>query len=314
MMETIILQPSALSTAPKPTTLILGFFDGVHLGHQMVIAEGLNIAREHHENLAVLSFDRHPSQLFQPDKPNFYLTNNEQKATLFKQLGVEYFYIVPFTREFASLSPSEFVENYVVKLGAKHIIVGFDYCFGYQAKGNVDTLKTLSQGRFEVHCIDKIECRTEKISSTAIRQALQQGDVAKVNRLLGRAYETTGVVVHGDARGRTIGFPTANIKWDKGQFLPMESVYVVEMLVKGEWLKGMASIGRNITFEKNRDITVEVNLFDFNDDIYDEQVTIRWWKRLRKELKFNHVDALVRQLQQDKYHSVQFFEEKANEK
>lgn len=288
-------------------TLVLGFFDGVHLGHQLVIATGKKIAKTHQEPLAVMSFNQSPSQFFNPLKEQVNLTSLSQKIAQFEQLGVDIFYIVSFTQEFANLSPNQFIDNYLVPLQAKHIVAGFDYRFGKQASGDVFTLKALEKGRFTVTRIESVELEKNKISSTMIRQALIAGNLQQANKLLGREYQTDGIVIHGDSRGRQIGFPTANIEWHKDQLLPMEGVYAVKIKIAQQWYQGMASIGRNITFEKNRPISIEVHIFDFNEMIYGQHVSIKWFKRLRKEIKFNQIDGLVRQLNQDKYDVKQFF-------
>ncbi|MBF0779727.1 MULTISPECIES: riboflavin biosynthesis protein RibF [unclassified Granulicatella] len=288
-------------------TLVLGYFDGVHLGHQFVIANGRKIANTHSELLAVMSFDQSPRQFFNPDSIGYSLTTRQQKIKQLEKLGVDIFYIVSFTQEFSRLSPNQFIDQYLVPLCAKHIVTGFDYRFGKHASGDIYTLKALEKGRFKVSEIDSVELNHEKISSTVIRHALLAGDLPKANQLLGRAYQIDGIVIHGDARGRTIGFPTANIEWNKEQLLLMEGVYAVQIKVHQKWYQGMASIGRNITFEKNRHVSIEVNIFEFNEMIYGQNVSIKWYKRLRKEIKFNHIEGLIRQLNQDKYEVKQFF-------
>ncbi|WP_240332478.1 riboflavin biosynthesis protein RibF [Granulicatella sp. zg-ZJ] len=287
--------------------LVLGFFDGVHLGHQKVIETGRDIAREKGYKLAVLSFNQHPSVIFTKQK-EVYLTSVEEKAVLLQQMGVDIFYLVSFTEAFASIEPHQFIQDYVINLNTKYVVAGFDYRYGKSANGTIETLAEHSQGTFDVIIVEQQTQDYEKVSSTAIRQALSTGNIEKANALLGRVYATSGYVIHGDARGRQIGFPTANIKVDEKQYRLAEGVYIVRIKVKDVWYKGMASIGRNITFEQNRVVSVEVHVLDFSEDIYDEEVTIEWLKYVREEIKFHSVKSLIAELRMDEISAREYFE------
>lgn len=301
--------PMIAEQLDKPLTLVLGFFDGVHLGHQKVIETGRKdaLAKDHY--LAVMSFNQHPSVVFTKNKNMMYLTDEKHKIKMLESIGVDIFYIVSFTSKFASLSPQQFVDDYIIKLGAKTVVTGFDYHFGRKAAGDVEMLKTLGDNIFDTICVEKLTQADRKISSTDIRSFLMDGNVEAAADFLGRAYVNSGVVVHGDARGRTIGFPTANIEVSSTQILPKESIYVVEICVNHIWYRGMASIGRNVSFEENRPVSVEVHIFDFHDDIYGEHVTVRWLKKLRSEIKFDTIDALIAQLEDDEKNSRAYFNE-----
>lgn len=301
--------PMITEKLDKPVTLVLGFFDGVHLGHQKVIEIGKKDAVEKDHYLAVMSFNQHPSVVFTKNKNMTYLTDQKHKIQVLASLGVDVFYIVSFTSKFANLSPKQFVEDYIIKLGAKTVVAGFDYHFGKQAAGDVTTLEKMGENHFETICVDKLTLLDQKISSTEIRAFLADGDVESATKFLGRPYINSGVIVHGDARGRTIGYPTANIEVISTQVLPKESIYVVEICVNDTWYKGMASIGRNVSFEANRPVSVEVHIFDFNDDIYGEHVTVRWLKKLRSEIKFDTIEALIDQLKDDEKKSRAYFNE-----
>lgn len=290
----------------KPIVLTLGFFDGVHLGHQKVIQKAKEIANQKGLALAVMSFNQHPSVVFKKSDDVSYLTLREEKIKQLELLGVDVFYIVTFTSQFSKLTPEQFEQLYIHKLNACVVVAGFDYRYGVKASGCLQHFKQ-KQTDVEVVIVEKEDFDSEKISSTRIRQALVTGDVALANQLLGRPYMTPGHVVHGDARGRTIGYPTANVKVDNKQLLLSIGVYVVRLYVLGKWYEGMASIGRNITFEDNRPITVEVNIFNFSDDIYGEKVKIEWLHYLRGELKFDGIDGLVAQLHEDKQNSLDYF-------
>ncbi len=289
--------------------LVLGFFDGVHRGHQEVIKRGREEADKRGLKLAVMTFNQHPSIVFQKVAPESikYLTTVEQKEAHMAKLGVDYLYIVEFTSAFANLSPQAFVDQYIVDLHAKVAIAGFDYTYGLRDVATMDKLPQFAQNRFEIISVaEQVEEKT-KISSTRIRQAMDQGDVDEVNSLLGYTYETKGIVVHGDARGRTLGFPTANIQVADHVRLPKVGIYAVQIKVGTNWYYGMASIGYNVTFGAGRGMTVEVFILDFKQDIYGEQVTVKWHHYLRSEVKFSGVEALVTQLQQDQKNTETYF-------
>lgn len=290
--------------------LALGFFDGVHRGHQEVIRTAKTIANEKGLKLAVMTFNHHPAVVFQ--KVNYkkmkYITTIEQKEEKMRQLGVDYLYIIEFTSSFASLSPQDFVDEYMVGLHAKVVVAGFDYTYGKKDIANMSILPTYAKGRFEVVEVEKLSEHDEKVSSTAIRECMKIGDMYAAKKLLGYAYETTGIVVHGDKRGRLLGYPTANIKVPTYSLLPTGGVYVVKIKVANKWYMGMAQIGYNITFESNRPMTIEVNILDFSDDIYGEQVSVEWLHFLRGEQKFDNVDGLIAQLKQDEQNTRDYFD------
>ncbi|MGY0401305.1 riboflavin biosynthesis protein RibF [Carnobacterium jeotgali] len=292
--------------------LALGFFDGVHRGHQEVIGRAKNIADKNNLKLAVMTFNQHPSIVFKkldPDQHK-YLSTVSRKEELMDKIGVDYLYEVDFTSAFASLSPQDFVEQYIINLHAKTVVAGFDYTFGKKEVASMEHLPMYANNRFDIVVVEKQTLKEKKISSTRIRLALEIGDMAVANKLLGYTYATPGRVVHGDARGRLLGFPTANIEVENFVKLPRIGVYVVEILVGGQVYKGMASIGHNVTFEPNRPLTVEVYILDFSDDIYGEEVTVFWHDYLRGEEKFDSIDALIAQLKQDELDTVHFFEKK----
>lgn len=290
--------------------LALGFFDGVHRGHQEVINTAKKIADEKGLKLAVMTFNHHPAVVFQKidHKKMKYITTIEQKEERMMRLGVDYLYVIEFTSSFAGLSPQEFVDEYMVGLHAKVVVAGFDYTYGKKDTANMSILPKYAKDRFEIVEVQKLSDREEKVSSTAIREYMKIGDMRAANQLLGYAYETTGVVVHGDKRGRLLGFPTANIKAPSYSLLPKVGVYVVKIKVADKWYMGMAQIGYNITFETNRPMTIEVNILDFSDDIYGEQVSVEWLHFLRGEKKFDNVDGLIAQLKQDEQDTREYFD------
>ena len=292
--------------------MTLGFFDGVHRGHQAVIKRAKEEANKRGLKLAVMTFNQHPSIVFQKVDPKTvrYLTTIEQKANIMERLGVDYLYVIEFTSAFAGLSPQAFVDEYIVGLNAKVAVAGFDYTYGKKEIASMEHLPSYAQGRFDVITVEALLDHDLKISSSRVREYLDEGKMTLVSEMLAYDYVTTGIVVHGDARGRSLGFPTANVKTSSSVHLPKDGVYVVEIKVADTWYQGMAQIGHNITFEANRDRTVEVYILDFNQDIYGEQVEVKWLYYLRGEIKFDGIDGLVAQLNEDKQNTSLYFKER----
>lgn len=293
-----------------PIVLALGFFDGIHKGHQKVIQTAKAMAESHGYKLAVMSFNQHPSVIFQGVSPESirYLSPESRKVELLEELGVDLFYIVNFTKEFASLTPQEFVDQYIVGLHTKIVVAGFDYTYGKRDIANMRVLPQYSKNRFTIITIPEQRNSKGKISSTAIRAALSNGNIVEANKLFGYDYEMNGKVVHGFGRGgKKLGYPTANIEVSNDTFLLKNGVYIVEMDVDGTWIPGMASIGFNPTFNDVKKITIEVHLLDFNEDIYDKKVKVKWLYYLRDELKFDSLDALMVQLKEDELMTTKYF-------
>lgn len=289
--------------------MVLGFFDGVHRGHQKVIETGKKIAKEKGLKLAVMTFNQHPSIVFQKVLPENmkYLNSLEQKERLMASQGVDILYVIEFTSAFAHLAPQEFVDQYIVGLHAKVAVSGFDYTYGPKDIADVAHLPGYAKDRFEIVTVSKEELAGAKISSTRIRELMEEGRMEEVTELLGYVYETDGTVVHGDARGRLLGFPTANIKVKSTVRLPRIGVYAVKIQVGNKWYIGMGSIGHNDTFGDGRDLTVEVYILDFHQDIYGEQVTVRWNHYLRDQVKFDGAESLIVQLKQDEQDAANYF-------
>jgi len=296
-----------------PISIALGSFDGVHLGHQKVIGEAKNIADQNGWSSAVMTFDPHPSiVLGGKTKKVEYLTSFESKVEELAKLGIDYLFIVDFTIEFASLPPQEFVDTYLIDLNVKRVVAGFDYTYGKKAQGTAGTLSEHSRGKYETTIIGKETIGGEKVSSTLIRSLINNGDMEKVPSLLGRYYTIKGTVIHGDKRGRTIGFPTANVKQASDVILPPLGVYAVRLLVNGKWYEGVCNLGTKPTFTpEEKTASIEVHIFDFHQDIYGHSVTVEWHKRIRSEQKFNGIDELVAQIEKDKQTALQYFYDNA---
>ncbi|GER65669.1 riboflavin biosynthesis protein [Weizmannia acidilactici] len=296
-----------------PLAIALGYFDGIHLGHQKVIRTAREIAEQNGWKSAVMTFEPHPSVVLGKKKEGIELiTPLGDKIKLIEALGIDYLFIVRFTSSFANLLPQQFVDQYLAVLGAKHVVAGFDYTYGKFGKGNMGNLPEYANGRFTITTVGKVvlENSEEKVSSTLIRTKIREGKVRDVERLLGRYYEIKGVVVHGEKRGRQLGFPTANIQLPDPYMLPPNGVYIVQMMVGDVWHNGLCSVGYNPTF-KNPDEyekTTEVYLLDFSETIYGEEVIVRWLRRIREEKKFDRVEDLIEEMKRDEQAARSYFE------
>lgn len=288
--------------------LAIGFFDGLHLGHQSVINEMIKVAEQKGLKKAVMTFDPHPSVVLNPEKKRTdYLTPLQEKKNILEKMGIDYLFIVPFTSSFAQMEERTFIQDYFKRNKVKHVIAGFDFTYGKFGKGNMLKLDADKDG-FEVTAVPKQAIDNEKISTTQIREDLQTGDIKHANAQLGRAYKITGIVVQGEKRGRTIGFPTANVMPNEEFVLPRLGVYAVTLKREstGITYQGVCNIGVKPTFhdpEKSQ-VSIEVNIFDFNESIYGERVEIEWHDFIRPEQKFDGIDALIKQINQDKQTAI----------
>jgi riboflavin kinase/FMN adenylyltransferase len=291
----------SLSSVPGPVHLAVGFFDGVHAGHQEVIQHAHSLAAESGGSAVVATFDPHPLKFLRPDKAPRLLTSTHHKALILERLGVRYLLVIPFDASMAALSPDEFIGDIA---GAcrplASITVGKSWAFGRGRTGTLATLETLGQRLgFTAHGIAPVTCGGEPVSSTRIRTAVERGDFPEAALLLAREYSVLGTVIHGRHLGATLGFPTANLALEAEQ-LPPIGVYAVRALVKDTLLRGVANLGHRPTVD--RDSTerhLEVHLFDFTGDLYGESVEVRFVQRLREELRFESVDQLKTQIERD---------------
>ncbi|GKU82518.1 riboflavin biosynthesis protein RibF [Niallia sp. NCCP-28] len=291
--------------------MALGYFDGVHLGHQKVIGKAKEIAEKKGWKSGVMTFAPHPSEVLGDAKPIALLTSYQTKIEQMEKLGIDYIFIIHFTKDFANLLPQQFVDQCLINLNVQHVVAGFDYTYGKMAKGTAETLKEQSRNAFETTIIKKETYHGEKVSSTLIRTYIQKGEMDKVPSLLGRFYISEGIVIHGDKRGRTIGFPTANIESDSNLLLPPQGVYAVKVKVGNVWHNGVCNVGTKPTFKKdNKRQSIEVHIFDFKGEIYGEKVVVEWHIRLRSEQKFAGIEELVNQIQKDKQQALEYFHKK----
>ena len=292
-----------------PLSVALGFFDGVHKGHQQVISTAVDLADKNGWKSAVMTFYPHPLKVLKEGTEVHYITPIEDKVSYIEELGVDYLFIVKFTPEFASLKPQQFVDDYLIGLNVKHVTAGFDYSYGCQGKGNMQTLPVHAKGKLGCTVIERIDLEEEKISSTKIRSILKEGNMEAFRKLAGRLYVTKGTVVHGEKRGRKLGFPTANTLLDDEYIIPSTGVYAVRLLLDGSYYPGVCNVGYKPTFHDRHPgkPSVEVHLFGFEGDIYGERVAIEWNRRLRSEKKFSGLEELIAQIKKDKDAAKEFF-------
>lgn len=290
----------------KNPIVTTGTFDGVHVGHQKIIARLKTLAKEVDGETVLLTFYPHPRMVLFPEDNELQLINTQaEKIELLEQYGIDHLIIYPFTKEFSRLSSVEFVRNILVNtIKTKRLVIGYNHHFGRNREGSFEHLKEYGPlYGFDVEEIPAKDIDSIEISSTKIRTALLAGDVTTANTYLGHEFSICGKVVRGKQLGRTIGYPTANIQLqDKYKIIPADGVYAVKVRHNGQLYGGMLNIGNNPTIEgKGR--SIEVNIFNFNMDIYNQDATIYFIERLRDEVKFNGLGELTKQLALDKINS-----------
>lgn len=303
-MKTITLQyPISFPIAGSPETelvLAIGDFDGIHLGHREVIRRAVETAGRLGLPPAIMTFHPHPREVLGQDKYVRQLTPIEHRLALFEQLGIQIAYIVRFDLPFSQVSAAEFVDRVLAPLRVNTAVVGFDFTFGHKGSGNPDRLCELAAGRFAVEVVRPYHKEGTKISSTLIRELLSQGDVGQVKSLLGRYYSVSGTVVHGEARGRQIGFPTANVSLDATFIVPVNGVYAIRAELDGKPYSGVMNVGTKPTFDRGGNTqSLEAHLFDFSDTIYGSRISIEFIEYIRPERKFDSVGELVEQIRRD---------------
>lgn len=286
----------------KNAVITIGTFDGVHLGHQKILKTVIDKAKEVNGESVVITFHPHPRKLLFPQQPLKILTPLSAKIWLLSSLGIDHIVVVPFTKEFAALSASQYIKEFLIeKLNPHTIVIGYDHHFGQDRSGNIQLLKQ-EQNDFGYKLMEIPEQVIDEISisSTKIRSALMSGKVAESAKMTGRNYSIKGKVVKGRQLGRAIGYPTANIQpLDSEQIIPAIGIYCVQVKSKHKLYGGMLSIGYNPTVTDEKTIKIEVNIFDFDQSIYNEEVEVFFIEKMRDEEKFDSLDALKEQLKMD---------------
>lgn len=279
-----------------------GTFDGVHIGHQKILNRLRETAERHRGETVVITFWPHPRLVLHPEDESLKLLNTfEEKAALIKDQGIQHLIRIPFTKEFSQLTSEQFIQKILVEtIGTKKLVIGYDHHFGKNREGSFDQLKlNAPKYGFDVEEIPRQDVDNIGVSSTKIRHALEQGDVNTANHFLGRHYSLTGRVIAGDKIGRLLGYPTANMDLDsKHKLIPMEGIYAVTVHHEHDVYKGMLYIGYRPTINGTK-LNIEVNIFDFNKDIYGEGITINLHHLIRGDAKFSDLEQLKSQLKAD---------------
>lgn len=300
-MEIITSLDAELKNKYPATVIALGTFDGLHLGHTDVINTARNYAERSGLKLAVFTFSNHPLALIRPDLVPVRIISAEEKIKLLESFGVDYLINIPFTEDFAALSPDEFLDR-LACFNYRCLVVGENFTYGFLGSGKTETLERSGRKNgFDVIVRPLVKMNGNVVSSTGIRNLIQAGHIEYANRMLGRAYSITGKIVHGEQRGRKLGFPTANIELLHGEMaVPAPGVYAVTASIEGSIYEGMGNIGNNPTFNDVEHARLEVNLFNCSGDLYGKTMSVQFHKYIRAEKKFSGVEELCRQIEEDK--------------
>ncbi len=292
----------------RPTILTLGVFDGLHLGHQRIMQTVVERAVACGAHATAITFDPHPRAVLHPDSAPPLLQTLDQRLANFEVLGIEQAIVIPFDREFAAQPAEDFLHEIVHdRLQAKEVYLGKGFEFGKNRGGNIELLRKLS-GEFGFFAdeVPEVRLRRHRISSSRIREHLSLGHVNLTRRMLGRPYGVEGVIIRGNRRGHTIGFPTANLK-PHNRVIPKYGVYATATLVDGTWRRSITNIGVRPTFEKTEEPSIESYLFDFDGDLYGDVLRVRFLHRIRDERKFNGIDELKAQIEKDSTRALNYF-------
>lgn len=300
-MEIITSLDAELKNKYPATVIALGTFDGLHLGHTDVINTAKDYAERSGLKLAVFTFSNHPLALIRPDLVPVRIISAEEKIKLLESFGVDYLINIPFTEDFAALSPDEFLDR-LDCFNYRCLVVGENFTYGFLGSGKTETLERSGRKNgFDVIVRPLVKMNGNVVSSTGIRNLIQAGHIEYANRMLGRAYSITGKIVHGEQRGRKLGFPTANIELLHGEMaVPAPGVYAVTASIEGSIYEGMGNIGNNPTFNDVEHARLEVNLFNCSGDLYGKTMSVQFHKYIRAEKKFSGVEELCRQIEEDK--------------
>ena len=286
----------------EPTlTVALGMFDGVHIGHQSIISRAEELAHKLGGKSLVYTFSNHPLSVLAPERMPPQIGNNLLRQSRLKALGVDILMTVPFTREFSHVSPEDFLLLLQAHFAPRYVVTGANYTFGERGRGTRRLLQRAGSAYgFMSEICPTVELEGKTVSSTRIRECLLAGDLASANAFLGYPFTVLDRVRHGDKRGRLLGFPTANIAIGAQRAMLPAGVYAAEAIYNGKSYAALANIGRNPTFEGERETRLEVNIQDFNKNIYDQPLTVRFFEQLRNEKKFASAELLVKQIHRDK--------------
>jgi riboflavin kinase/FMN adenylyltransferase len=293
----------------KKSVVSVGTFDGVHLGHRKILEEVSRIKKTTQLRAVIVTFDPHPQIVLKSKGPDLkILTTTEEKLAILEQADIDVVYVIEFNKQLAQTTAEEFLGKYLFNtIGVEHLVIGYDHTFGKNREGNYETLKRISSNYgFQITKVEEFRLEGERVSSSTIRKLLQTNNIIKANKMLGYSYSLTGTVITGDKRGLTIGFPTANIKVNSPfKLIPAKGVYLVSVKFSNRQFFGMMNIGNRPTIGNFGDVYLEVHLFNFNGNLYGQELTIQFLDFLRNEIKFDSIQALTKQLNYDKEVSIQ---------
>lgn len=293
----------------KKAVVTVGTFDGIHKGHTDIINFVVEEAKKENAESFVVTFEPHP-RIVVSDKEIKVLTTFEEKVALFEKLNVQNLLVINFNAEFAEINYEDFVKTYLLrKINASHIVIGHDHHFGKGRGGNEDKLISLAKAlNFSLTAVSPVNVDGFLVSSSKVRNALEEGDLELANLLLGRNYNMNGIVVEGVQRGRELGFPTANIEpLSRNKLIPKSGVYAAKCRINNTVYYGVLNVGKRPTFELQDKVFIELHLFDFDNDIYSKQVELEFVKRLRDEKKFSSKEELIGQINKDVEQTKQIF-------
>ncbi|HVS82670.1 MAG TPA: bifunctional riboflavin kinase/FAD synthetase [Pyrinomonadaceae bacterium] len=292
----------------RPTVLTLGVFDGLHLGHQLIMQTVVERALSVGAVPTVITFEPHPRAVLHPESAPPLLQTFDQKIEALGVLGIEQTIVIHFDQAFAQIRAEDFLRDAVVdRLHAKEVYLGRGFAFGHEREGNIDLLRTVSQSLgFFADEVPEVRLRGRRVSSSRIRELLQQGYVNLARRMLGRPYGVEGRVVRGAERGVKLGFPTANLH-PQNRVIPRNGVYVTATLIEGQWRRSVTNVGTRPTFESGADTSVETFVMNWSGDLYGDVVRVRFLHRLRDEQKFGSVDELREQISADVSRAENYF-------
>jgi riboflavin kinase/FMN adenylyltransferase len=293
----------------RPTVVTLGVFDGLHLGHQLIIQTVVERARAAGAVPTVITFEPHPRVVLHPESAPPLLQTFDQKIEALGVLGIEQTIVIRFDQAFARIGARDFLRNVIAeRLHAKEVYLGRGFAFGHNREGNIELLRTVSQSLgFIADEVAEVRLRGRRVSSSRIRELLQQGRVNIARRMLGRPYGVEGLVVRGSERGAVLGFPTANLH-PRNRVIPSNGVYVTATLIEGLWRRSVTNIGTRPTLGPDGEVSVETFVLNWSGDLYGDVVRVRFLNRLRAEKKFNSLDDLKAQIKSDVARAENFFE------
>jgi riboflavin kinase/FMN adenylyltransferase len=293
----------------RPTVLTLGVFDGLHLGHQLIMKTVVARAGATGAVPTVITFDPHPRALLHPESAPPLLQTFDQKIEALGALGIEQTIVIQFDQEFAQIRAEDFLRTVIAdRLHAKEVYLGCGFAFGHGREGNIDLLRTVSRSLgFLADEVAELRLRGRRVSSSRIRELLQQGQVNLARRMLGRPYGVEGRVVRGEQRGAELGFPTANLQ-PQNRVIPRKGVYVTAALIDGQWRRSVTNIGTRPTFGSENETSVETFVMNWSGDLYGDVVRVRFLHRLREEKKFTSIEELKSQIERDVTQAGNYFE------